>query len=135
CAAFVCRTLNKFGYNGSCRGVAQPGSAPALGAGGRRFKSSRPDQFHLSTFPKLERSGRYKFRFRKEHFARKPLSPEIKAHHNLRIQNTCLVQLSANVCILVGLLRMGSEAAPRRKASGLQKMSDTASYRELPAIL
>src|SRR5947209_11476852 len=27
-----------------CRGVAQPGSAPALGAGGRRFKSSRPDQ-------------------------------------------------------------------------------------------
>ena len=26
------------------RGVAQPGSAPAWGAGGRRFKSSRPDQ-------------------------------------------------------------------------------------------
>ena len=26
------------------RGVAQPGSAPALGAGGRRFESSRPDQ-------------------------------------------------------------------------------------------
>ena len=26
------------------RGVAQPGSAPALGAGCRRFKSSRPDQ-------------------------------------------------------------------------------------------
>jgi hypothetical protein len=25
------------------RGVAQPGSAPALGAGGRRFKSSHPD--------------------------------------------------------------------------------------------
>jgi hypothetical protein len=25
------------------RGVAQPGSAPALGAGCRRFKSSRPD--------------------------------------------------------------------------------------------
>jgi pimeloyl-ACP methyl ester carboxylesterase len=45
CAAFVRRTLNKFGYNGSCRGVAQPGSAPALGAGGRRFKSSRPDHF------------------------------------------------------------------------------------------
>ena len=29
----------------SCRGVAQPGSAPALGAGGHRFKSCRPDQF------------------------------------------------------------------------------------------
>ena len=29
----------------SCfRGVAQPGSVPAWGAGGRRFKSSRPDQ-------------------------------------------------------------------------------------------
>ena len=27
------------------RGVAQPGSAPASGAGGRWFKSSRPDQF------------------------------------------------------------------------------------------
>ena len=25
------------------RGVAQPGSAPASGAGGRKFKSSRPD--------------------------------------------------------------------------------------------
>ena len=28
------------------RGVAQPGSAPALGAGGRRFKSDRPDHHH-----------------------------------------------------------------------------------------
>src|SRR5262249_29623707 len=27
-----------------CRGVAQPGSAPALGAGGRGFESLRPDQ-------------------------------------------------------------------------------------------
>src|SRR6266571_4180689 len=27
------------------RGVAQPGSAPALGAGGHRFKSCRPDHF------------------------------------------------------------------------------------------
>ena len=26
-----------------CRGVAQPGSAPALGAGGPRFESARPD--------------------------------------------------------------------------------------------
>jgi hypothetical protein len=31
-----------------CRGVAQPGSAPALGAGGPRFKSARPDQFLFS---------------------------------------------------------------------------------------
>ena len=29
------------------RGVAQPGSAPALGAGGRRFKSSRPEKLVL----------------------------------------------------------------------------------------
>ena len=27
------------------RGVAQPGSAPRLGRGGRRFKSSHPDHF------------------------------------------------------------------------------------------
>ena len=27
------------------RGVAQPGSAPPWGGGGRRFKSSRPDQY------------------------------------------------------------------------------------------
>jgi len=31
-------------YHYPLRGVAQPGSAPAWGAGGRRFKSSRPDQ-------------------------------------------------------------------------------------------
>jgi hypothetical protein len=30
------------------RGVAQPGSAPALGAGGRRFESGRPDHFPKS---------------------------------------------------------------------------------------
>jgi len=96
---------------------------------------STSKNFQFPSFPKLERSGIWKFHFRKDHFARKPSSPEIKAHHNLRIQNTCLAQLSANVCILVGLLRMKLEGAPRRKASGLQKMSDTASYRELPAIL
>ena len=27
------------------RGVAQPGSAPGLGPGGRRFESCRPDYF------------------------------------------------------------------------------------------
>ena len=31
------------------RGVAQPGSAPALGAGSRRFKSSRPDQVNTGS--------------------------------------------------------------------------------------
>jgi hypothetical protein len=34
-------------FNG--RGVAQPGSAPALGAGGPRFKSARPDHFPLGS--------------------------------------------------------------------------------------
>ena len=34
----------------ACRGVAQPGSAPALGAGGLRFKSGRPDQKYLPSF-------------------------------------------------------------------------------------
>ena len=38
-AASLCQARDP--YN---RDVAQPGSAPALGAGGRRFKSSRPDQ-------------------------------------------------------------------------------------------
>jgi hypothetical protein len=32
------------------RGVAQPGSAPALGAGGLRFKSGRPDHIKLTLF-------------------------------------------------------------------------------------
>src|SRR5207245_2781253 len=36
------------------RGVAQPGSAPALGAGGRRFKSYRPDQYLLYFQPPRE---------------------------------------------------------------------------------
>ncbi len=43
-----------------CRGVAQTGSAPRSGRGGRRFKSSRPDQSFLhdlmgraQNFPKL----------------------------------------------------------------------------------
>src|SRR5271157_1374936 len=30
-----------------CRGVAQPGRAPGSGPGGRRFKSSLPDQSYL----------------------------------------------------------------------------------------
>jgi hypothetical protein len=34
------------------RGVAQPGSAPALGAGGRWFESSRPDHFSSSGVPR-----------------------------------------------------------------------------------
>ncbi len=37
---------------GGSRGVAQPGSAPALGAGGRQFKSARPD--HSSFFALCE---------------------------------------------------------------------------------
>ena len=32
------------------RGVAQPGSAPDWGSGGRWFKSSRPDHFPLQRF-------------------------------------------------------------------------------------
>ena len=36
-----------------CRGVAQSGSAPASGAGGRRFESSRPDHIFLFIFQKI----------------------------------------------------------------------------------
>ena len=39
----VRRRLRGLPSFGASRDVAQPGSAPALGAGGRRFKSSRPD--------------------------------------------------------------------------------------------
>ena len=36
------------------RGVAQSGSAPVLGTGGREFESRRPDQFSkLQRFPVL----------------------------------------------------------------------------------
>ncbi len=38
-----------------CRGVAQPGSAPALGAGGPRFESARPDQPTLPVHAQLPR--------------------------------------------------------------------------------
>ena len=40
--------LREMEFEISSRGVAQPGSAPALGAGCRRFKSSRPDQIRAS---------------------------------------------------------------------------------------
>ena len=39
------------------RGVAQPGSAPEWGSGGRRFKSSRPDQYLRSASPVRLRIG------------------------------------------------------------------------------
>jgi hypothetical protein len=55
CALRAQSHAQPIGYNGNrghagarqCRGVAQPGSAPALGAGGHRFKSCRPDQISL----------------------------------------------------------------------------------------
>ena len=40
------------------RGVAQPGSAPPWGGGGRRFKSSRPDQHHVFSPAILPHDGR-----------------------------------------------------------------------------
>ena|SRR5438270_13383314 len=50
CASTAGPNPLEFEYNGEasfCRGVAQPGSAPALGAGGHRFKSCRPDHSTL----------------------------------------------------------------------------------------
>jgi hypothetical protein len=35
------------------RGVAQPGSAPVWGTGGRRFKSSHPDQLNDDSTKRL----------------------------------------------------------------------------------
>ena len=51
------------------RGVAQPGSAPALGAGSRRFKSSRPDQTVISSIsqsPSINKDFRLKSRHAKK---------------------------------------------------------------------
>ena len=36
-----------------CRGVAQPGSAPVLGTGGRKFESYRPDQFFFKSISQV----------------------------------------------------------------------------------
>src|SRR5690606_7768693 len=52
----------RLGYlSAGFRGVAQPGSAPALGAGGRRFESSRPDQYGASWAPvaQLDRAAAF----------------------------------------------------------------------------
>ena len=44
-AAIRAKALCRGACRGTGRGVAQPGSAPVWGTGGRRFKSCRPDQF------------------------------------------------------------------------------------------
>src|ERR1700737_1571154 len=58
----------------SCRGVAQPGSAPALGAGGPEFKSRRPDHLLLS-FMNCSRNvcGRDQTGTNREQIGNKPL--------------------------------------------------------------
>src|SRR5262249_14488131 len=54
CCAKCCGPLHKPGS--VVRGVAQPGRAPALGAGCRRFESSRPDHFRAE--PRKKRRKR-----------------------------------------------------------------------------
>ncbi len=41
------------------RGIAQSGSAPALGAGGRGFESLYPDQFHVAPVAHLDRASAF----------------------------------------------------------------------------
>ena len=41
------------------RGVAQPGSAPVWGTGGRRFKSSHPDYDINPLYDTLRRAGSF----------------------------------------------------------------------------
>jgi hypothetical protein len=53
------------------RGVAQLGSAPALGAGGRRFESSRPD---LHLLPTGTKSFQFPFQTYRQH--RRPFAPK-----------------------------------------------------------
>ncbi len=43
CQRFSIALSQTCGYPAARRGVAQSGSAPALGAGGREFESRRPD--------------------------------------------------------------------------------------------
>ena len=50
----------KYKWNQTSRGVAQPGSAPALGAGGRWFKSSHPDILRMIHL-KMGAFSRYSF--------------------------------------------------------------------------
>ena len=40
-----------------CRSVAQPGSAPGLGPGGRRFEPSHSDHFELVGIAQLVRAS------------------------------------------------------------------------------
>ena len=44
------KQLRKLSMKIENRGVAQPGSAPVLGTGGRRFESCRPDFFSIESF-------------------------------------------------------------------------------------
>ena len=46
---------DQWGKIDECRGVAQPGSASALGAGGRQFESDRPDQHNLLRIKQMPR--------------------------------------------------------------------------------
>src|SRR5579862_2915323 len=62
----------------SCRGVAQPGSAPALGAGGPRFKSGRPD--HLLT--NIQRVACKRYMVRMTRNCALPLKPNLLANDN-----------------------------------------------------
>ena len=40
------------------RGVAQPGSAPVLGTGGRKFESCRPDHFDRRRSTKIDNKNK-----------------------------------------------------------------------------
>src|SRR5262249_48516617 len=51
----IVRRVDRSGGRDFGRALAQPGSAPAWGAGGRQFESDMPDHFPLE--PVLERAG------------------------------------------------------------------------------
>src|SRR5579862_1541755 len=75
----------------SCRGVAQPGRAPGSGPGGRRFKSSLPDQFKLSHLRGIPSCGEYKT---KGSIQRKVVAPLVAAHVELRPAHISIIVLS-----------------------------------------
>ena len=89
------------------RGVAQPGSAPAWGAGGRKFESSRPDQFQFPPYADTVACTRCglpgKARRELDNKPRKPLPTSVTRH---AAQRACSASGVGIILALVKFQRM-----------------------------
>ena len=79
------------------RGVAQPGSAPALGAGGRWFESSRPD--HSLASQGLRRTDRFRNRAAEAALGTNPVAPTNPFSSSVR-SNPSLRSIAAEVAVV-----------------------------------